>query len=291
MSDLVLPASVPPAAVALAPPEGAVEVGTNDPAAAGASTVAPPTVQLDGFAGPIDLLLALVRQQRVDLGRISVLALADQFGAALAAAGSSVPLERLAEWLVIATWLVLLKSALLLPPSPAVAEQAEREAAAEINRLEERVLMRAAADWLSERPQLGYDVFARPSRRLRRAGFVGLLEAALIVFRGPEGRPENAVYRPVLPPLWRVTDALAHLRTRLADAPADAPLTAFLPRRLGAAANRPLALRVAIASTLVAALELARDGVLTLEQEVPFATITLAACTVVTRRQLDQAAV
>ena len=60
MSDLVLPASAPPAVVAVAPPEGAVEVGTNDPAAAGASTVAPPTVQLDGFAGPIDLLLAMV---------------------------------------------------------------------------------------------------------------------------------------------------------------------------------------------------------------------------------------
>jgi segregation and condensation protein A len=287
MSDLALPVPVPPATVALTLPEEAFGVG----AGAGASAVPPPTVQLDGFAGPIDLLLALVRQQRVDLGRISILALADQFTAALVVADRSVPGERLAEWLVIAAWLVLLKSALLLPASQAAGEQAEHEAAAEINRFEERMLMRAAADWLSARPQLGYDVLPRPSRRLRRAGFAALLEAALIVFRGPEGRPENAVYRPALPPFWRVTDALAHLRTRLADAPMDTPLTAFLPRRLGAVANWPLALRVAIASTLVAALELARDGVLTLEQEVPFATITLAARTAVTHDQLDEAPV
>ncbi len=86
--------------------------------------------------------------------------------------------------------------------------------------------------------RLGCDVFARPSRRLRRAGFAALLEAALIVFRGPEGRPDNAVYRPVLSLLRRVTDALAHLRARLADAPAHTPLTAFCR---GAPAGRPIA--------------------------------------------------
>src|SRR5689334_11931619 len=133
-------------------------VNSSGPSAG--SAISPPVMQVEGFEGPIDLLLELARQQRVDLGRISILALADQFVAALAAAGGSVPLERQGEWLVIATWLVLLKSRLLLPGSPAEAEKAEQDAEAEVRRLEERILMRAAAAWLVAR-QFSQRVFAR----------------------------------------------------------------------------------------------------------------------------------
>ena len=242
----------------------------------------PPVVQLDGFEGPIDLLLELARQQRVDLGRISVLALADQFIGAMAAAGRAVPLERQGEWLVIATWLVLLKSRLLLPGSPAEAEQAERDAEAEMRRLEEQVVMRAAAAWLSARPQLGHEVFGRGVPQVRQphsAGFVALLEAGLIVFRGAHERPEDAVYRPVPPRLWRVAEAIAHVRALLSTAAEGVPLAAFLPKLTEGGANRPLRVRAAVASTLMAGLELAREGMLTLHQEAPFERIMLRVAT------------
>ena len=109
-------------------------------------------VDLDGYAGPIDLLLDLVRRQRVDLGRISILTLVDQFATALDRARGLVPLERQGEWLLVATWLVLLKSQLLLPADPAAAEQAANAVQAELLALEDRAAMRAAAAWLEARP-------------------------------------------------------------------------------------------------------------------------------------------
>ena len=237
-------------------------------------------VELDGYAGPIELLLELVRQQRVDLGRISILTLVDQFAAALERARGRVPLERQGEWLLVATWLVLLKSQLLLPADPAAAEQAANAVRAELLALEERAAMRAAAAWLEGRPQLGQTLFARgirPAPAPRRSGFVALLEAGLIVFRGAGARPEEAVYRPAPPRLWLATEAIARIRALLAASPEGGPLSQFLPGLAAAAADRPLCARAAVASTLMAALELARTGEAGLEQPEDFAAITLRA--------------
>jgi segregation and condensation protein A len=236
-------------------------------------------VDLDGFAGPIERLLELVRQQRVDLGRISLLTLVEQFAAALDRARGRVPLERQGEWLLVATWLVLLKSRLLLPAGSAEAEQAANAVQAELLALEDRAAMRAAAAWLQARPQLGEDWFVRgrrPSAAPRRSGFVALLEAGLVVFRGADGRPEEAVYRPPLPRLWLAIDAIARIRALLAASPEGGSLSLFLPS-LAAAADRPLRARAAVASTLMAALELARTGEAGLEQPEDFAAITLRA--------------
>ena len=241
------------------------------------SAASPPLLRLDGFEGPIDLLLELVRQQRVDLGGISILALADQFIAAMMAAGRSVSLERQGEWLVIATWLVLLKSRLLLPDA-AEAEEAARNAEAELRRLEEQVTMRMAASWLAARPQLGREVFTRGTPQANQVpgvGFAALLEAGLIVFRGAPTRAEDAVYRPIPLQLWRVVDAMERMRILLGALPGDTPLTAFLPEMDRDGAKHPLLARSGIASTLMAGLELEREGVLTLNQETPFAAITV----------------
>ena len=141
--------------------------------------------------------------------------------------------------------------------------------------------MRAAAAWLEARPQLGQSLFARgirPAPGPRRSGFVALLEAGLIVFRGAGGRPEEAVYRPPpLPRLWLATDAIARIRARLAASPEGGPLALFLPDLPVAAPDRPLRARAAVASTLMAALELARTGEAGLEQPGDFATVTLRA--------------
>jgi segregation and condensation protein A len=121
-----------------------------------------PVLHLDGLEGPMDLVLDLAERQRIDLGRISVAALVEQFVAESARVAPYVPIERRAEWLVLAIRLVLLRSRLLFPASPEAEADAEREAEWELARLAEMRLVRAATAWLAPRPQLGHDVLARP---------------------------------------------------------------------------------------------------------------------------------
>ena len=113
-----------------------------------------PELHLDGFDGPMDLLLDLAERQRIDLGRMSVLDLVEQFVAAMDRLAGRVTIERQADWLVLATRLVLLRSRLLFSASPQEAVTAEQDAAAEEQLLSERLRMRAAAAWLEARPQL-----------------------------------------------------------------------------------------------------------------------------------------
>jgi segregation and condensation protein A len=229
-----------------------------------------PVLHLDGFDGPMDLLLDLAERQRIDFGRMSIRDLAEQFVAAMERLVDRVSLERRADWLVLATRLVLLRSRLLFPASPEAAVAAEQDAAAELRRLEEMVFVRAAASWLTARPQLGTHVFARPAATApsREGGYVALMDACLVVLRGRGGRPEEApTYQPVISDLWRVSDALAQIRSTLAEHPEGGDLSLFLPAISADAANRNLRARAAVASTLLAGLELAREGAVMIEQE------------------------
>src|SRR5205823_7283575 len=118
-------------------------------------------VDVEGFEGPLDLLLALARQQKVDLAKISVLALADQYLAFIEAA-RKFRLELAADYLVMAAWLAYLKSRLLLPETaPTDGPSAEQLATALANRLRRLEAIREAAKSLMTRPQLGRDIFAR----------------------------------------------------------------------------------------------------------------------------------
>lgn len=240
-----------------------------------------PVLHLDGFDGPMDLLLDLAEQQRIDLGRMSVQVLAEQFVAAMERLVGRVPLERRADWLVLASRLVLLRSRLLFPANPEEEVSAERDAAAELRRLDTLAFLRAAASWLQRRPQLGIDVFARPPSGApkRDGGYVALMEACLVVLEGRARRPDVAepVYRPALPDLWRVPDALARIRVTLAEHPEGGALTRFLPPIPADDAHRPLKARAALASTFVAGLELARTGAAEAAQDEAFGTIRLHA--------------
>lgn len=103
------------------------------------------------------------------------------------------------------------------------------------------------------------------------------MEACLVVLRGRGGQPtEEPLYQPVIPGLWRVSDALARIWASLADDPEGGELTRFLPVIRVDAPHRELRARAAVASTLLAGLELAKEGGLTLRQESPFATLSLA---------------
>lgn len=237
-----------------------------------------PALHLDGFDGPIDLLLDLAERQRIDLGRVSIVDLAEQFVAALARLAAHVPIERRADWVVMASRLVLLRARLLCPASPEEAAKAARDAAAELRRLAELAFLRAAGGWLQARPQLGIDVFGRPQPvPPREGGYVALMEACLAVLRGRDGRAETApVYRPVIPALWRVPDALARVRALLAAHPSGGILQQFLPPLTPDEPDRGLASRAAVASTFVAGLELARDGTADLEQGEAFGPIHMS---------------
>ena len=240
-----------------------------------------PVLSVDGFAGPLDWLLEMVRARKINLAQLSIAALIGQFADALAAAFAGRDtgrLDRWAGWTVMAATLTELWSRLLLPADPAAARAAETEAEALRRQLLARGRMRAAADWLARRPQLGWDVFARGWTEASEAGrgsdLTDLLRACLVVLQVPEA--QAAAYRPRPPPLWRVTDALPHIRRLLASSPEGGPLPAFLPPLAGDDPDRPLRCRAAVASTLVAGLELARGGAVLLDQAAAWTDIRVS---------------
>ena len=230
-------------------------------------------LRLDGFEGPLDLLLDLARSQKVDLARISILALVEQYLAVIESA-RAVRLELAADWLVMAAWLAWLKSRLLLPPDSDAAEEGEEAADVLAARLLDLERMRQAARWLGARPVLGQDVFARGApeafvetdRSRIAVDMAALLRAYLAAARRAAGTRR---YRPLPLTLWSVQDALARLGALLGRLPDWASLEQFLPERLGSALER----RAALASTLLAGLELARGGTLRLRQEAAFGPI------------------
>ncbi len=233
-------------------------------------------LRLDGFEGPLDLLLELARAQKVDLARISILALVEQYLLVIEGA-CRLRLELAADWLVMAAWLTWLKSRLLVPDTEEAEEEGEMAAEALADRLRALQDVRAAAAWFAGRPQLGLDVFARGApeehteidRSRLRLDLPSLMRAYITAARRAAA---TRAYRPRPLSVWTVQDALARLAALLGSVPgmADwAALERFLPEGLGG----PTELRAALASTLMAGLELARDGAALLRQEHPFGPI------------------
>ncbi|CAA9239106.1 MAG: Segregation and condensation protein A [uncultured Craurococcus sp.] len=245
-----------------------------------------PELRLGAWEGPLNLLLELARAQKVDLARLSILDLAEQFGGALQAAlaGGRVPLSQLGDWLVMAAHLALLRSRLLLPADSAEGREAQREAEALRRRLADREHVRRLADWLERCPQLGHDVFARgaaeePEGADRRAAVppaadtAALLRACLAVLERPD---RGASYRPAPLLLWRVPDALARLRRMLPAVPEGAALERFLPEMAeDGSGDVVLRRRAALASTLLAGLEMGREGAASLSQGQAFGAIVV----------------
>ncbi|HTR16594.1 MAG TPA: ScpA family protein [Acetobacteraceae bacterium] len=230
-------------------------------------------LRLDGFEGPLDLLLDLARAQKVDLARISILALVDQY-LTIVEGARRIRLELAADWLVMAAWLLWLKSRLLVPAGPDEAEEGEIAADVLAERLRELERIRAAAAWLAARPMLGRDVFGRGApedlvetdRSRITADLPGLMRAYLTAMRRATVR---RTYRPRPMPLWSVQDALQRLGAMLGSLPDWTSLERFLPE----IAAEPLQRKAALASTLLAGLELARGGALMLRQEEDFGPI------------------
>lgn len=234
---------------------------------------------LEGFEGPLDLLLDLARSQKVDLRQISILQLSEQYLEVVERArqgAEALRLEIAADWLVMAAWLAWLKSRLLLP---SVEQDDEAEDAAD--QLHERLIdlesMHRAAAWLEEQPRLGRDVFARPEpenhTRIEMAplkGDVPALVLAYLAARRREGRKRT--YSPRVTRYWsaqQARSALARLLGRKRVAGWQS-LKDVLPELIeGGVIER----RAALAGALMAGLEMARGGQLELRQERAFGDI------------------
>lgn len=233
------------------------------------------TVDLDGFEGPLDLLLELARRQRVDLARISILALAEQYLRFVAVA-RKFRLELAADYLVMAAWLAFLKSRLLLPSPPEPTEvDAGLLAEGLAQRLRTLAAIRKAAEYLMSRPRLGRDFFARgepeavePSERVSyKANLYDLLAA----YARQAQRHALARVRFKAREVWSLADARQAL-ARLVGAQSD--WTAFDNFLLEACADSDMR-RSARASAFAASLELAREGRLEMRQERAFAPLWL----------------
>jgi segregation and condensation protein A len=233
---------------------------------------AAPVLAADGFEGPLDWWLEMARAQKIDLAKLSIATLIGAFATALEAALSQRvegQLARWAVWTVMAATLTELRSRLLLPPDAPAARAAVEEAEALRRQLLDRAQMRIAAGWLEQRVQLGRDNFRRGQPEATATGRSGdlteLLRACLHVLRVPED--QAVALRPRPPPLWTASDAIAHLSQLLAVLPDGSPLAAFLPAIPVDAPEHDLRCRAAVSSTLIAGLERARDGALSLDQD------------------------
>ena len=231
------------------------------------------TLDLDHWEGPLDLLLALARAQKVDLRQISILQLVEQYLAVIERA-AALRLEVAADWLVMAAWLAYLKSALLLPRDPAD-EPAPEELALRLQlRLERLDAMREAGARLMARDRLGRDVFPRGApeglRVVRHAAWQASLFDLIAAYGRVSARTRPALHIVADREVMTLDDALARLAGLLGDAPEWQALERFLPP-----AGSPRLRTSALASSFLAALELARQGRVELHQAGPFAPLLL----------------
>ncbi|WP_158741978.1 ScpA family protein [Acidisphaera sp. L21] len=265
--------------------DGAAEWG--DAARGQPGRGAAPVLSVEGFEGPLDWLLEMVRTRQVDLLRLSIAALIDEFAQALELALSqpglgSAALGRWGDWLVMAADLALLRSRLLVPADVAEAQSAQEAAEALRALLVGRAEIATVVDWLEQRPQLGRDVFAPgragetgPVKVAGRSGDVtALLRACLAAIRLPPDA--SARYRVPGAPFWSVSNAIDRFRQVLPGlGEARAGLQDFLPPVPAESPDRDLRCRAALASTFLGGLELARDETLVLEQDAPFSAVAI----------------
>ena len=250
--------------------------GFDTPPAEPGSTAEQLVLALDGYEGPIDLLLTLARDQKVDLTRISILQLADQYLSFITEL-RRVRIELAADYLVMAAWLAYLKSRLLLPePEPNEIEPTGAELAAALQfQLQRLEAMRNVGAKLMERPQLGRDIFARGAPEAieieRTAIYAPTLYDLLKAYGEHRRRQEGSTLtiRPL--DLYSLEEALQRLNELLGTLPDWTTLAQFLPVR----PDGSLLGRSALAAHFAASLELVKAGRIELRQDTAFGPIWL----------------
>ena len=232
-------------------------------------------VDVEGFEGPLDLLLTLARQQKVDLAKISILALADQYLAFIEEA-RKMRLELAADYLVMAAWLAYLKSRLLLPePQPAEGISAEEMANALALRLRRLEAFRKFAEQLMGRPQLGRDVFQRgqpePIAEIKHPQWSATLYDLLSAYAARRQIKSRSVVRVPKRTVWSLAEAREALERLIGQSMDWSPLDQYLIAYLA----DPSVAATVLASSFAAALELIREGELEAHQQAAFSPLYL----------------
>jgi segregation and condensation protein A len=233
-------------------------------------------VDVEGFEGPLDLLLALARTQKVDLAKISVLALAQQYLDFIAEA-RRLRLEVAADYLVMAAWLAYLKSKLLLPAEPSdEGEPSGAELAALLAfRLKRLDAMREVSAQMMSRKRLGRDVFARglpePTRLTRKSIYDANVYDLLKAYSQQRQRTATRTLTMLQRTVWSLREARAELERLLGIACDWAPLDELIAEFL----VEPELRRTALASSFTATLEMTREGTLEIRQSKLFAPLLI----------------
>ena len=232
-------------------------------------------VDVEGFEGPLDLLLTLARQQKVDLAKISILALADQYLAFIEEA-RKMRLELAADYLVMAAWLAYLKSRLLLPEQhPAEGLSAEEMANALALRLRRLEAIRKFAEQLMNRPQLGRDVFQRgqpePIAEIKHPQWSATLYDLLSAYASRRQIQTRSVVRVAKRTVWSLAEAREALERLIGQSMDWSPLDQYLVAYL----TDPAMTATVLASSFAAALEMIREGSLEAHQQGAFSPLYL----------------
>jgi segregation and condensation protein A len=230
-------------------------------------------VDVEGFEGPLDLLLTLARQQKVDLAKISISALADQYLAFIEEA-RKLRLELAADYLVMAAWLAYLKSRLLLPDAHAPEGQsAEDMANALALRLKRLEAIREVAERLLGRPQLDRDVFGRgqgePIAHIKRPEWSATLYDLLSAYAQQRQRHALARVRFAKRTVWSLAEAREALERLIGQSSDWARLDEFLISFVVEPSLAPTVFASSFASTL----ELVREGTMEVHQQAAFAPL------------------
>jgi len=230
-------------------------------------------VDVEGFEGPLDLLLTLARQQKVDLHKISILALADQYLMFIEQA-RNVRLELAADYLVMAAWLAYLKSRLLLPEAaPGEGPSAEDMALALASRLRRLEALREFASKMMERPQLGRDVFGRglpePIAEIKKPEYTATLYDLLSAYAVQRQRTTLSRVRFKRRTVWSLAEARQTLERMIGQSSDWSRVDAFLLQYV----VEPALAATVFASSFASALELVRDGRAEIHQKDAFSPI------------------
>jgi segregation and condensation protein A len=233
-------------------------------------------LSLDGFEGPIDLLLSLAREQKVDLCKLAILPLAEQYLSYIAEA-RRLRLEVAADYLVMAAWLAFLKSRLLLPEPEQAKDEQDPIAMAEALRFQLLRLeaMQKAAKQIQDRPQLGSDIFLRgipePVEIEEIPVYYLTIQDLMTGISAPSRRHKPETYNIAPTRLYSLEESVSRLRHLLGTMPDWGSLQNYLPDTV--AAEQILEVRSALASTFAATLEMVKNGEIELRQDGSFAPI------------------
>ena len=233
-------------------------------------------IDIEGYEGPLDLLLAMARTQKVDLREINVLELAEKYLEFVKAA-KDLRIELAADYLVMAAWLAFLKSRLLLPPDPTTDEPDAEELAAHLAfQLERLAAMREAASKLMARDQLGQHFFKRGRgeeiENIRNITYTATLYDLLTAYARVKTRED---FRPLhydRGPVLAMEEALERMRGLLGSWHEWRELASFIPKEWR---DSPEKFKSAIAANFAAALQLVKEGALEIEQKETFGNIML----------------